>query len=44
LLYSGGLDTSIMLKWIQEEYNCEVIALTIDIGQTADDLEAIKQK
>ena len=44
LLYSGGLDTSMMLKWIQEEYNCEVIALTIDIGQTADDLEAIKQK
>jgi argininosuccinate synthase len=44
LLYSGGLDTSVMLKWIQEEYDCEVIALTIDIGQTADDLEAIKQK
>lgn len=44
LLYSGGLDTSMMLKWIQEEYNCKVIALTIDIWQTADDLEAIKQK
>ncbi len=44
LLYSGWLDTSIMLKWIQEEYNSEVIALTIDIWQTADDLEAIKQK
>ncbi len=44
LLYSGGLDTSVMLKWIQENYNCDVIALTIDIGQTADDLEAIKQK
>ncbi len=44
LLYSGGLDTSVMLKWIQEEYNCDVIALTIDIGQTADDLEAIKEK
>jgi argininosuccinate synthase len=44
LLYSGGLDTSVMLKWIQENYNCEVIALTIDLGQTADDLEAIKQK
>lgn len=44
LLYSGGLDTSVMLKWIQEEYNCSVIALTIDIGQTADDLTAIKQK
>lgn len=44
LLYSGGLDTSVMLKWIQEHYQCEVIALTIDIGQTADDLVAIKQK
>jgi argininosuccinate synthase len=33
-----------MLKWIQEQYGCEVIALTVDIGQTADDLEAIKQK
>jgi argininosuccinate synthase len=33
-----------MLKWIQEEYNCEVIALTINIGQTADDLEAIRKK
>jgi argininosuccinate synthase len=44
LLYSGGLDTSVMLKWIQEEYDCEVVALTLDIGQTADDLEAIRQK
>ncbi|MFO7798430.1 argininosuccinate synthase [Rhodohalobacter sp.] len=44
LLYSGGLDTSMMLKWIQEEYECEVIALTVNIGQTADNLEAIKQK
>lgn len=44
LLYSGGLDTSVMLKWIQEEYDCGVVALTINIGQTVDDLEAIKQK
>jgi len=44
LLYSGGLDTSVMLKWIREEYNAEVIALCIDIGQQADDLDAIKQK
>lgn len=44
LLYSGGLDTSVMLKWIQNEYNAEVIALTIDIGQQADDLEQIKKK
>src|SRR6185369_3771550 len=44
LLYSGGLDTSVMLKWIQDEYKAEVIALTIDLGQTVDDLAAIKQK
>ncbi len=44
LLYSGGLDTSVMLKWIQEFYHAEVIALTVDIGQQADDLEAIKEK
>lgn len=44
LLYSGGLDTSMMLKWIQDEYQAEVIALTIDIGQQADDLQKIKQK
>lgn len=44
LLYSGGLDTSVMLKWIQDEYKAEVIALTIDIGQIVDDLDAIKAK
>ncbi len=44
LLYSGGLDTSVMLKWIQEEYKAEVIALTLDLGQQADDLEKIRQK
>lgn len=44
LLYSGGLDTSVMLKWIQDEYKAEVIALTIDIGQLTDDLEEIRKK
>ena len=44
LLYSGGLDTSCMLKWIQDEYQCQVIALTLDVGQQADDLDQIKQK
>src|SRR5258706_12195258 len=44
LLYSGGLDTSVLLKWIQEEYKAEVIALTIDIGQLTDDLEEVKKK
>jgi len=44
LLYSGGLDTSVMIKWIQEQYKAEVIALTVDIGQQADDLEKIRAK
>jgi len=44
LLYSGGLDTSVMLKWIQDHYSADVIALTLDIGQQKDDLEEIKQK
>lgn len=44
LLYSGGLDTSVMVKWIQEEYKADVIALTLDIGQQADDLEEIRKK
>lgn len=44
LLYSGGLDTSVILKWIQDVYRAQVVALTIDIGQQADDLEAIRQK
>ena len=36
LAYSGGLDTSIILKWLQENYNAEVIAYTADIGQKID--------
>lgn len=43
LLYSGGLDTSVMLKWIQDEYDAKVTTLTVDIGQIAD-FQAIKQK
>lgn len=44
LLYSGGLDTSCMLKWIQEQYGVEVVTLTLDIGQQGDDLKAIQKK
>ncbi len=33
LAYSGGLDTSIILKWLQDEYGCEVITFTADLGQ-----------
>jgi argininosuccinate synthase len=44
LLYSGGLDTSVMLKWIQEAYGAEVIALTVDLGQPGEDFEAVRAK
>lgn len=44
LLYSGGLDTSVMLKWIQDNFKCQVITLTADLGQQHDDLESIRQK
>lgn len=43
LAYSGGLDTSVAIKWLKEKYNMDVIALTVDIGNVAD-LEAIRQK
>jgi argininosuccinate synthase len=43
LAYSGGLDTSIILKWLLEEYQCEVIAFAADLGQ-GDDLETVRQK
>ncbi len=44
LLYSGGLDTSVMLKWIQDQYKANVVTLTLDIGQQKDDLVAIQKK
>ena len=44
LLYSGGLDTSVILKWIQDEYKAKVTTLTLDLGQQKDDLELVKQK
>jgi argininosuccinate synthase len=44
LLYSGGLDTSVMLKWIQEEYEAEVVALTVDLGQPGEDFEFVRDK
>ena len=42
LAYSGGLDTSIILKWLQENYDAEVIAYTADIGQKIDRKKIIK--
>ena len=44
LLYSGGLDTSVMLKWIQERYGAEVVALTVDLGQPGEDWEVVRDK
>jgi argininosuccinate synthase len=44
LLYSGGLDTSVMLKWIQEQYDAEVVALTVDLGQPGEDFEVVREK
>lgn len=43
LAYSGGLDTSVAIKWLKERYNAEVIAFCADLGQ-GEDLEAIRQK
>jgi argininosuccinate synthase len=43
LAYSGGLDTSIILKWLQDEYHCEVVTFTADIGQ-GEELEPARAK
>jgi argininosuccinate synthase len=44
LLYSGGLDTSVMLKWIQDQYDAEVVALTVNLGQPGEDYAVIRDK
>jgi argininosuccinate synthase len=44
LLYSGGLDTSVMLKWIQDSYDAEVVCLTVNLGQPGEDYDVIKGK
>ena len=44
LLYSGGLDTSVMLKWIQDEYEAEVVALTVNLGQPGEDYSVVRGK
>ena len=43
LAYSGGLDTSVILKWLQDTYHCEVVTFTADLGQ-GDELEAARPK
>jgi argininosuccinate synthase len=44
LLYSGGLDTSVMLKWIQDEYDAEVVTLTVNLGQPGEDYDVVEGK
>lgn len=43
LAYSGGLDTSVAIRWLQENYGLEVVALAVDLGQPGD-LEAVREK
>jgi len=43
LAYSGGLDTSVILKWLQDEYSCEVVTFTADIGQ-GEEVEPAREK
>ena len=44
LLYSGGLDTSVMLHWIQARYGAEIVTLTVDLGQPGEDWEVVVGK
>jgi len=44
LAYSGGLDTSVAIKWIKEKYGADVITLTVEIGQREGDLKQIEEK
>ncbi|MCE5194043.1 MAG: argininosuccinate synthase [Nitrospiraceae bacterium] len=44
LAYSGGLDTSVAIKWLKEKYNAEIIAFCADLGQGGDELDTVKEK
>jgi argininosuccinate synthase len=44
LLYSGGLDTSVMVRWIQEAYGAEIVTLTVDLGQPEEEWEVVTGK
>jgi argininosuccinate synthase len=44
LAYSGGLDTSIIIPWLKENYGCEIVAVCGDIGQGGDELDGLKEK
>ena len=43
LAYSGGLDTSVIARWLQQEYQCEVVTFTADIGQ-GEEVEPARKK
>ena len=43
LAYSGGLDTSVILKWLQLKYECPVVTFTADLGQ-GEELDSVKKK
>jgi argininosuccinate synthase len=43
LAYSGGLDTSVILRWLQETYHCEVVTFTADLGE-GEELEPARRK
>src|SRR2546423_9791180 len=44
LAYSGGLDTSVIIPWLKENYGCEVVAICGDIGQGGDELTGLEDK
>jgi len=44
LAYSGGLDTSVAIRWLMDEKNVDVVALAVDVGQERQDLEVVRQK
>ncbi|RLA19543.1 MAG: argininosuccinate synthase, partial [Gammaproteobacteria bacterium] len=44
LAYSGGLDTSVILKWLEDEYGCEVVTFTADLGQGMEEVEPARAK
>lgn len=43
LAYSGGLDTSVIIQWLKEQYDCEIIAFAADVGQ-GQELEPVREK
>ena len=44
LAYSGGLDTSVILKWLQDTYQCEVVTFTADLGQGTRKSQEIRRQ